>query len=128
MTAKVLAAWLSLANNLNDILSAKQITLSVCRPPSRSLSASLPLSLSVAFPFHFHFPRELSSPIMRIINLTGSLVRVDLISLRCPVSSGLCVFFCCFHSHVFRCCCCCWPLAVTTCRFTSCQNLSFNRQ
>jgi len=57
MTAKVFTAFLSAANNLNDILSAKQITL--------FLSSPCP----------FSFARKLSSPIMRIINLTGSLPR-----------------------------------------------------
>lgn len=85
MTAKVLAALaLSGEKDLNDILSAKQITLFLSPLARMCISVSLTLTLTVSHSLLFPFPRrslslsgffssgELSSPIMRIINLTGS--------------------------------------------------------
>lgn len=58
MTAKVLAALaLSGENDLNDILSAKQITLFLSPLARMSVSASLALTLTVSLSLLFPFPR-----------------------------------------------------------------------
>lgn len=135
MTAKVLAALaLSGENDLNDILSAKQITLFLSPLARMCVSASLALALAVSLSSLFPFPRlspylsgllslgELSSPIMRIINLTGSQARplsTPFSSLSSP-SSSLSVSLLLLHV-------CLLPSEHLS-RFTSCQNLSFNRQ
>lgn len=133
MTAKVLAALaLSGENDLNDILSAKQITLFLSPLARMCVSVSRPLALAVSLSSLFPFPRlspslagflslgELSSPIMRIINLTGSQAR-PLSSPSSPLSPpSLSVSLLLLHV-------CLLPSKHLS-RFTSCQNLSFNRQ